>query len=258
MRLSAGLHATWRWFFGAAAALGGGGWRGLLGWCVVRAGLPVRFAPPLFGYGTLLKRDEFLSLHENFLEGELRFPEMEAALRAAEEPLVIDVGVNLGVTVRWWFHLNPRARVIAIDMMREAHEFAAARLEAMAPTASTRVDWMECAVSDAASTIDVRFDDPLFGMNRADGSSGQQHRAIRADTLDALVGPSRAPLLVKMDIEGAAGRAFAGAAQLLQRTQFALVEYHDAAECADVTRLAAAAGLGLVRATKKTLVFARQ
>jgi FkbM family methyltransferase len=258
--MSKALHAIWKWFFGAAAALGGGGRRGLAAYVLNACALPFSWLPALPGFGTLVRRDELLNIQDNFFEGTLRFREMEEAMRRAAEPFVLDLGVNVGVTVRWWFHLNPRSRVVAVDMMREAHEFARQRLVAVRADAAERVRWVECVVSDQAGTTEVAFDDPLFGMNRADaatgGSSRRQLPSAAVDTLLADEMPAEV-FLFKVDIEGAGGRALAGAQLVLRRTRFLVVEYHDPAEVAAMTRHALAAGLDLVRANAKMLFFER-
>lgn len=259
--MSKALHAIWKWFFGAAAALGGGGRRGLSAYLLNACSLPVAWLPALPGFGTLVRRDELLNIQDNFFEGTLRFREMEEAMRGTAEPFVLDLGVNVGVTVRWWFHLNPRAQVVAVDMMREAHAFAQQRLAAVRADAVARVRWVECVVSDEAGTTEVAFDDPLFGMNRADASAaGGSRRLLASATVDSLLADQMPDevFLCKVDIEGAGGRALAGASRVLARTRFLVVEYHDPDEVASMTRSAVAAGLDLVRANPKMLFFERR
>lgn len=227
-------------------------------WLVSECGLPVAWTPRLPAFGKLRHRDEFLSIQDNFLQGTLRYDRLEAALRTADEPVVVDLGVNVGITVRWWFALNPQARVVAVDMMAEAHAWASHRLEALRPDAVARATFVECVVGEASGTVEVAFDDPLSGTNRSDAPGGAVRRLLRMTTLDEMPEiPAGEILLLKVDIEGAGGRALAGAPGVLRRTRFVVTEFHDADECAMMTRLALDAGLSLVRANDKMLFFAR-
>ncbi len=256
--LSAWLHRFASWFRDAASSLGGGGRRALVGWLAYTSRLPIGWAPAFSGFGRLERRDEFLSILDNFLRGTLRSDRVERALREARAPVVVDVGVNLGVTVRWWLHLNPASQVVAVDMMREAIDYSSRRVHAVAPEA--HVTWIEAVVGREPGEVEVRFDDPLKGTNRSDGGTGATCRRLPTSTLDGLLGASPASdevMLLKVDIEGAGGSALAGATALLRRTRFVVVEYHDVAETAEMTRVCLAAGLSLACANEKMLFFER-
>jgi FkbM family methyltransferase len=227
-------------------------------WLVHQFRLPVSWTPRLPAFGALRHRDEFLNIQDNFLQGKLRYDRLEAALRAADEPVVVDLGINVGITVRWWFALNPHSRVVAVDMMAEAHAWAARQLEAWRPGAAARVTFVERIVGPATGVAEVVFDDPMAGTNRSDATTGAIHRTLPVTTLDAMPEiPSGEILLLKVDIEGAGARALAGAPGVLRRTRFVVAEFHDADECAMMTRLSLEAGLSLVRANDKMLFFAR-
>ncbi|MEY4940863.1 MAG: hypothetical protein RIQ93_2598, partial [Verrucomicrobiota bacterium] len=88
--------------------------------------VPFSVCVPIFDeVGTIA---EILNIHDNFAVGELRDALVEAELSTASTPIVVDCGVNVGVTVRWWLHLNAACRVFGFDMMEEAHEITRQRL----------------------------------------------------------------------------------------------------------------------------------
>ncbi|MBA4070589.1 MAG: hypothetical protein C0497_01960 [Gemmatimonas sp.] len=254
--LSSLLHRSSAWLFHAAAALDFGGRKALAGWIMHSMRLPVAWLPVIAGFGRLTHRNEFESIADNFFRGTLRFPPLEWGLRAASDPLVMDVGVNLGVTLRWWLHLNSRTEIIAVDMIREAHEFAARVLDLMEPRWAAQVHAVHAVVSDAPGRMEIAFDDPLEGTNAADARGGATRREVAVRTLDEIWADagSRDLLVLKIDIEGAGGMALRGAAQMLRRTQFVAAEWHGPAELGQITAACLEAGL-LLAATNDKMVF---
>jgi FkbM family methyltransferase len=257
--LSSLLHRSSAWLFHAAAALGFGGRRALAGWIMHSLRLPVAWLPPVAGFGRLAHRNEFESITENFFAGTLRFPPLERDLRTARDALVMDVGVNLGVTLRWWLHLNARTEIIAVDMIREAHEFAARALDRVDPRWVAQVRAVHAVVSDAPGRTVIAFDDPLEGTNAADARQGATRREVVVRTLDEIWADagSRDVLVLKIDIEGAGGAALRGASQVLRRTRFVAAEWHGPAELGQITAACLDAGLSLAAANAKMLFFER-
>jgi len=200
---------------------------------------------------------EILNLHDNFGHGELRDPLIEDELRRGPAPVVVDCGVNVGVTVRWWFHLNPRCRVFGLDMMQEAQDLTRQRL------AGREVDYTGLTAVLAAAdgeAVTVRFDDPLEGRNRIDGGTGRNERKLVSARLDTLLAPYRLERIdvLKIDIEGQAGRALLGAPQVLAMTRNVILETHGEAELADaVAILVGAAGFRLRHYGNRNLWFTR-
>lgn len=257
--LGAWLHRQSAWLWHAATALGFGGRRALAGWIMYWLRLPVAWLPPLAGFGPLTHRDEFASIVDNFFEGALRFDALERYLRATDGALVLDVGVNVGITLRWWMHLNPRTEIIAVDMIREAHEFSARALAGLDPGYPAQVHHVEAVVGDAPGRTEIAFDDPLHGTNTAGARGGATRRQLAVRTLDDIwvEAGARDVAVLKIDIEGAAGAALAGGTAVLRRTRFVVAEWHGAAELAQVTSVCVGAGLRLVDTKAKMLFFAR-
>ncbi|MEZ5384997.1 MAG: FkbM family methyltransferase [Prosthecobacter sp.] len=178
---------------------------------------------------------------DNFILGELRLDEPEQLL-AQSEGEVIEVGVNVGITTRWWLTLNPALSVIGVDMMREALDFTTRRVSELGHQA--RWQGVEGAVGDAEGRMTIHFDDPLEGTNSVDHVGGSQQREVEVNTLDAYL--SRAtmnhPILMKVDIEGHAAAALRGASSVLQRLRWVVVETHDPEELAQSAALLTDAG----------------
>jgi hypothetical protein len=62
-----------------------------------------------------------------FVERELHHPHWVKALKAADRPLVVDVGANAGLFSHLAFCINPRAEILAFEPLPDLHE----RLDAM-------------------------------------------------------------------------------------------------------------------------------
>ena len=80
------------------------------------------------GFGKIRSWAEATNFVDNFALGELRCEEVENHLRAGTESWVVDVGVNIGVTCRWWLSLADHVQVIGIDMFQEALDFTTAKI----------------------------------------------------------------------------------------------------------------------------------
>ncbi len=218
-----------------------------------RVPFPV-MVPPFGTIGTLA---EVHSLHDNFVIGEIRDPHFEAALSVQPDPVIIDCGINVGITVRWWLHLNPATRVLGFDMMREAHEFTQARLGLMSKA------YHPFSVALAAREglpQTCRFEDPLCGGNRIGAEGvGRQAREFRTTTLDVCLRtwPKTPVFLLKMDIEGSGHLAFAGGADVLSRTQHVVLEFHSPDELAESNALLTRHGFKLRSFKSRNVWYAR-
>ncbi len=234
------------------------GWRGVyLATCVFL----FRYQPfpvSLPGFGKIHSWAEAINFIDNFSLGELRSEEVEDHLRASTESRVVDVGVNIGVTCRWWLSLAEHVEVIGIDMFQEALDFTTARIAAI----GARERWHPVcgAVGDGDSVVDVRFSDPLEGTSRVDSVAGGKSRKIRVQSLDALlapIGPRKIGLL-KIDIEGSAGRALIGAPETLARCDYVSVETHSDEETSTASLALIAAGFHMFHCRGRTMWWRRQ
>ena len=231
------------------------GWRGAwLAWCdLVFTGLPAPVAVP--GFGPLIRRNEARSLMDNFCLGELRCAEVEQALREHPAPVILDLGVNLGMSVRWWFHLNPRARVTGLEMMQESLDYTTQRLVLCHPAAAWRPVCCAVAVKDA-EPVEICFTDPLEGTTSVATAGGEQRRRVQVRCLDSLITEAEV-LLIKCDIEGFGGHALAGGREVLKRTRFVVTETHGAEETALMGRVLFESGFVPFRLSSRSLWWRR-
>jgi hypothetical protein len=97
-----------------------------LGLCRKIRRVPLPVSVPIFG--TVATWPEVVSIHDNFAAGELCDSYIETKLREAANPLIVDCGVNAGITSDGGFRLNSSARVFGFDMMEAAHDLTRQRL----------------------------------------------------------------------------------------------------------------------------------
>lgn len=217
----------------------------------------VPFSVKLPVFETISTVDEVLNIHDNFGKGELRHESIEDHLRHAANPVIVDCGVNIGITIRWWHYLNPRARVFGFDMMQEAHTFTQSRLAQ--PNAWYTPITCALAASDG-DPIEISFDDPLFGENSVSATNRKQKRTVTTGTLDSSLrqyGLTKIDL-VKMDIEGYGAEALKGGSETLQKTRYVLFETHSKQEMSEANDILHDAGFQLIGMRARTLVFERQ
>jgi FkbM family methyltransferase len=217
----------------------------------------VPFGVSLPVFGTVSTVDEVLNIHDNFGKGELRHEGIEDHLKRSRGPVVVDCGVNIGITIRWWHHLNSRARVFGFDMMEEAHTFTQSRID----TAGNWYVPITCALSsNDGHSIDISFDDPLFGENSVSATHRKQQRTVRTGTLDSMLGEyDLAEIdLLKIDIEGHGGEALKGASRTLQKTRYVFFETHSQQEISDASDILHEAGFQIIAMRNRTLVYERR
>ena len=218
----------------------------------------VPFAVSVRIFGRIATIPEILNIHDNFADGELRDPQVEAILSKAARPVVVDCGVNVGITVRWWFHLNPACRVFGFDMMQEAHELTQQRLAG----GSADYTGITAALSSTdGEEVTIQFTDPLDGKNRIGRSekSGAGTRTLlthRMDTLLESYALDRIDVL-KIDIEGYAAKALLGAPKILAITQNVILEIHSEQELGDAEAVLVGGGFRLRRFRNRNLWFTR-
>ncbi|MES2595850.1 MAG: FkbM family methyltransferase [Verrucomicrobiota bacterium] len=208
------------------------------------------------GFGPLLRRHEIRNLMDNFCLGELRSPEVETAIREHPAPVIVDLGVNLGMSIRWWFHLNPKARVTGLEMMQESLDYTTSRLRECHPNAA----WTPvcCAVAAAdAEPMEIQFSDPLEGTTSAAHGSGDHRRSVPVRCLDSAITEPEV-LLIKCDIEGYGGHALKGARSVLKRTRFVVTETHGPDEMALMSQVLFEEGFTPFQLSSRSLWWRRK
>ncbi len=183
---------------------------------------------PLFG--NIRNIHEIRNIFDNFGTGQLRNGPIEQYLSRKTSPCVVDCGVNVGVTVRWWFHINPGAKVYGIDMLKEAQEFTAEALKSVKMRGGSYTPVTAALYSESGKNFTVGVSDPLYGdygFYRKDKE--ETERVVTTRTLDTIAGAEGIGEvdLLKIDLEGAAADALKGATQLLERTRYVVFEIHD-------------------------------
>jgi FkbM family methyltransferase len=232
------------------------GWRGLY---LANAAFLLRRQPipiSLPGIGRVDSWAESVNLIDNFALGELRSEVVEQHLRNAQSPFVVDIGVNVGVTCRWWLSLNPSLKVVGIDMFQEALDFATSRIE----RSGYQDRWQPicAAVGKREQSIEVRYDNPLEGTSSVNNVVGRRTRRIQMRLLDSILDDVALQKidLLKIDIEGEGGAALSGATQTLERCKYVVVETHSDAETRTASSALSSAGFQLFRAHGRTMWWA--
>ena len=199
-------------------------------------------------FGKLDNRDELLNYIGNFCCGELRNDTVEAYLRSHPEPTIVDVGVNIGVTCRWWLSLSPNARVIGIDMMEEAIDFTRRKLTALG--LGERFIGIVAAAGEKNDSVTIQFDSPLLGTVSLSPSSGHNVRTVPVKPVDAMISPfpKHGIALLKLDVEGHGYPVLKGAAETLTRTQAVVFEGHTEEETSQCAALLQKHGFQLLGA----------
>ena len=217
----------------------------------------IPFPVDLPGFGKLTRRNEARSLLDNFCLGELRCGEVESAIKSTPEPVIIDLGVNLGMSIRWWFALNNRARVSGVEMMQESLDYTAERLNEAHPGCA----WTPvcCAVAAAdAEPMEIHYSDPLEGTNSAKDATGGRKRIVPVRCLDSIFNDSSTEVtLLKCDIEGFGGFALQGGREVLRRTKFVVTETHGADEMELMSKELLAAGFVPFQLSSRSLWWRR-
>ena len=221
---------------------------------------PIRTSVPIFG--EISTYHEILNLHDNFAVGELRDEKVEGYLRNETAPLVIDCGVNVGITVRWWLHgiANAALKVVGVDMMEEAHQFTIDALKTSGTNSDRYRDCCAALWKTSGEKFSVSLDDPLFGENSLypNKATGKK-REVFSKTLDDLFSenmPSKVSLL-KIDLEGAGSAALEGAEKILQVTKHLVFEIHGEKECKSSTKLLSNHGFYLRKISNRHLWWER-
>jgi len=208
------------------------------------------FSLPLFG--TISHEQELLGIRDNILHGSLRDRKMERHIRKSKEPLIVDCGVNVGVTARWWFHLNPHTTVYGIDVMQEANDFT---MKALPVRFKTRFVPITAALASTTGPIvELNYNDPLFGGNSIDAKGKySKKRQVHSMTLDDCLHNYCIETidLLKVDIEDSAARMFQGAMQTLPKVKNILLEIHSEKERENCVHLLRENGFRIRRAYKR-------
>jgi FkbM family methyltransferase len=175
-------------------------------------------------FNMISHKEELQNIRNNILQGYVRDRSIERQIRKAKHPIIVDCGINVGVTVRWWFYLNPKATVYGIDMMQEANDFTIHSLPERFKLKYVPIT--TALASETGRMIEVKYDDPLFGGNSVDASDKHYgNRQVRSMTLDDCLHNYSIDSIdfLKVDIENSGVSMFQGAAWTLSKVKSILL-----------------------------------
>lgn len=226
-----------------------------LGLCRSLRWMPFAIQVPIFGKVSTIS--EILNIHDNFAAGELRDNVVESVIRRTPNPIIVDCGINVGVTVRWWLHLNRACKIFGLDMMQEAHDFTCQALQ----NDQASYQGITAAISAVdGEEVSIHFNHPLEGTNALDSTkAGAQTRKVLTARMDTVLAPHHLTQidLLKIDIEGHAAKALAGAGQTLSITNHVILEIHSEAELGESEAILVQSGFRLRYFRHRNLWFVR-
>ena len=215
------------------------------------------FTVPAFG--RISMQGEVLNIRDNIFMGSLRDETVEKALRTAKDPVIVDCGINVGVTVRWWFYLNPRSTVYGIDMMQEAHDFTVKTLPDQ--LRSRYISITTVLGGRVGSLMEVEYEDPLFGGNSLHVTKKCPHkRGVISRSLDDCLQSYHIDTidLIKVDIEDDADVMLGGASETFSKVKNILLEVHSTKERENSIRMLNSMGFGIRRTYKRQIWLERE
>lgn len=206
-------------------------------------------------FGSITNKEEIRNIRDNIFQGSLRDQVIEKEIKRAKNPIIVDCGINVGVTVRWWFYLNPKSIVYGIDMMGEAHEFTINALSE--DLKKNYIPITAVLTADINQMLKIQYDEPLFGANNVK-FLGKHERSVCSSTLDQCL--SKYPNvdkidILKVDIEGSAAVMFRGTEQSLKKTKYIFLEWHDDTEREGSIAFLQKAGFSIRKRYKRHLWF---
>ena len=221
---------------------------------------PIPLNIPIFG--KIKTYHEIINIHDNFAVGELRDEVVEAHLSQEKKPIVVDCGINVGITVRWWLNglSNKNLQVIGIDMIDETHKFTINSLIESNINPERYRYHLAALWKHGNKTFDVNVEDPLYGQTNVFSiGEAKNIRTINSKTMDELLSSSSLKKidLIKIDIEGAGANALSGALESLKITRHVIIELHNEEEQAESSKILLENGFYLRKSSGKHLWWER-
>ena len=227
----------WLWLMCVSAVHTLSGALGLRGVrCRVR--LPDDPRPVTIRLGT----GDFRGLVEVYLQDVYAFATPVLTSLVPPVSTVVDLGANIGLTVRMWARLFPAATIIAVEPDAENITLCATNVSAV----HERVTFFRCFVADVAGSaaIDRALGTWAYRMSTPGGWPDQEAIVVRTmpDIIaEADLGATQIDLL-KCDIEGTEAALFRGGPAWLRRVRAILAEVHGSYTPADLAADVHAAG----------------
>ncbi|WP_428489377.1 FkbM family methyltransferase [Rhodopila sp.] len=145
-----------------------------------------------------------------------------ATLAGGGRPLVLDAGAHVGMSVLWWRHVFPEARIVAVEPSSENVEVLRRNVARL-----NNVTVLHAAVAGNPRALRVMHPAACGSAVRvSEKGTGESVPALTiAQILDQV--DADHILLAKIDIEGGEADLFAGDLAWLDRTRALAIETHD-------------------------------
>jgi FkbM family methyltransferase len=176
--------------------------------------------PPL---SVRLASSDWYVLEEIFLNGEYEYVQRNLhGLRT-----IVDLGANVGMSVRLWQSLFPQARIVAVEP--DADNLAIARLNVLPTSDGLAPTLIQACVAGRAREVSLDRSGTAYAISMRDNSgTGETVSALTmAQILErGGIKPDEAIDLLKCDIEGAEAEVFADCASWINRVRHIVIELH--------------------------------
>lgn len=147
---------------------------------------------------------------------------LDADLRGADAPRVLDVGAHIGTFAAWALSVNPQADILSVEA--DINTFAVATKNARSRSANWRV--INFAASDADGKR-LRFSTAGPSMSHRVSSEGDlEVETITLQTLMDTIGSQTDVDILKIDIEGSEEDFLCAKPELLASVKCLVIELH--------------------------------
>ncbi len=137
---------------------------------------------------------------------------------------VVDMGANVGMSLRFWLRHFPRARVVGVEPDADNIEMCRRNL-ALLPGAAGRTELVQACVGGERRTVALDRRRGAWGYRMSESSGVGE--SIPVITVEDVISRFDGEIdLLKMDIEGAEAEVFARPAPWLARVKVLVVEVH--------------------------------
>jgi len=160
------------------------------------------------------------SLNELFAEEVYRFEP------SAPDPLIVDCGANIGLSIIYFKRLSPAARIIAFE---PDEEIFGTLKKNLAPFRFSGIELHQKAVWNATTQLRF-FSEGTLGGRVVDGKKSSDQKIIKVEATRLRDLLNQAVEFLKLDIEGAEYEVLKDCADVLGNVKNLFIEYHSNAK----------------------------
>jgi FkbM family methyltransferase len=164
---------------------------------------------------------DWLVLEELYFQGEY---DALARIQLGNVRQIVDLGANVGLSVRLWRQRFPEAAVVAVEPDPDNVRILERNC---AMDGKTQV--VQACVAASARTVQIDRSLGAWGVRMVDGSQDQNQVSVKALPLSEILAEANftGPIdLLKCDIEGTEAEVFANCADWIGRVRAILLEIH--------------------------------